>query len=96
MPPPHPDFCTGYLSCALTNMFECGTTLRETTVVMERIRLATPKMMKIWSHSPMAKKGRNEKLKGIAKVEREILDQIAQGKFTMDDKVMPELQPSDS
>jgi hypothetical protein len=73
-------------------MFECGTALRETTVVMERIRLATPKMMKIWSHSAMAKRGRNKRLEGIAKIERDILDQITQGKFTMDDKVMPKLE----
>ena len=53
---------------------------------MKRIRLAAPKMRKIWQHSALSKV-RDEKIAQAAQFEQGILEQLEQGKLQMDDRV---------
>jgi stress-induced-phosphoprotein 1 len=81
-----PDF----LNCGVQNLFRCGTPLRETLAILRRIRLAIPKMKRIWGSSALSKEGRDEELNRALMMEEEALDQIKKGKFTLDDLGMPE------
>jgi len=79
-----------YLHCALDSLYGCGTAIKETLPIMRRIRLAIPKMKKIWENSSLALEGRDRILQHHLWVEEDIESALKEGKFTMEDKVMPE------
>jgi hypothetical protein len=56
---------------------------------MEKIRLSMPKMQAIWANSTMSSQGRDDILKEVLMLEKDALDQIAKGKFTLDDCMSP-------
>ncbi|KAF8649568.1 hypothetical protein AX16_005730 [Volvariella volvacea WC 439] len=60
----------GYLRIALDHMGNTGALLRDFLKILERIRLARPKVNKIWKNSSLASKGRDkvlDKLEGQKK-----------------------------
>jgi len=79
-----------FLNCGVHNLFRCGTPLRETLAILKRIRLAIPKMKRIWGSSAMSKEGRDTVLDRALEMEKEALDQIEKGNFTLDDLGMPQ------
>lgn len=56
---------------------------------MKRIREVTPKMRKIWLNSAMGMQGRDSSLNKALEIEEMLRRQLAEGKFTLEDKVMP-------
>ena len=84
-------YWAGYLCVALNNMFKCGCPLRETTGIMERIRVSAPKMKKIWVNSALARGGRDDKIAQVAQFEREVTEHLEKGTLTMDDRVAPQM-----
>lgn len=84
------DTSLDFLNCGVQNLFNCGTPLRETLAVLERIRLAIPKMERIWKHSSMSKQGRDQVLARAMESETMLRDALARGEFTLDDKIKPE------
>jgi len=56
---------------------------------MKNIRLSMPKMQKIWANSAMGKQGRDTALKNTLLLEKDALDQIARGNFTLEDSMCP-------
>ena len=58
--------------------------------VLERIRLAIPKMERIWKNSVMSKEGRDQILGRAMETEKMLRDALAKGDFTFDDKIRPE------
>ena len=79
-----------FLNCGVENLFKCGTPLRETLAVLERIRLAIPKMERIWKDSAMSKQGRDQIFGRAMETEEKLRDALAKGDFTLDDKIKPE------
>jgi len=73
-----------FLNCGVQNLFRCGTPLRETLAILKRIRLAIPKMQRIWGSSAMSKEGRDEGLRYALVMETKALDQIKRGVLTLD------------
>jgi len=69
-------------------LYKCGTPIKELLPVMKRIRLAIPKMKKIWENSALAR-GRDQALQQKLWTEED-LENGLEGRFTMEDKVMPE------
>jgi stress-induced-phosphoprotein 1 len=80
----------GFLGVALDNMFQGNFPLRETTEVMKRIRLAAPKMLKIWQHSALSQI-RDGKIAEAAQFEQYVLAKLEQGTLKMDDRVSPKM-----
>jgi len=80
-----------FLNCGVHNLFRCGTPFRETLPIIQCIRLAMPKMQRIWGSSAIAKEGRDQALNQTLMIEKEALKQIEEGKFTLDDMGMPEV-----
>ena len=81
---------SGFLGVALDNMFQAGSRLRETTEVMKRIRVAAPKMRKIWQYSSLSQP-RDRKIAEVAEFEKEVLSQLEQGLLKLDDRVGPKM-----
>ncbi len=81
----------GYLKCALDNLYLCGTPVRVTLQVMQRIRLTIPKIKTVWEFSAMSKQGRDQAFQTILWAEEDIRAGIESGKFRMDDALMPEI-----
>ncbi|THH28441.1 hypothetical protein EUX98_g5762 [Antrodiella citrinella] len=48
-----------FLNCAAQNYFLCGTPLRVTLPILEKVRLALPHAMKVWQNSALTKKSGN-------------------------------------
>ncbi|KIM76308.1 hypothetical protein PILCRDRAFT_826486, partial [Piloderma croceum F 1598] len=65
-------------------------TSRETLAILKRIRLTIPKMKRIWGSSALFQEGRDEELNRALMMEKEALDQIKKGNFTLNDLGMPE------
>ena len=82
-------FLPGYLVCALDNLFLCGTPLSTTLPMLERIRLAAPKMKFLWEHSA-ASQHRDQKILLYERLEEDFRAGLAAGKFSLDDKLMPQ------
>ncbi|KZP31804.1 hypothetical protein FIBSPDRAFT_1037356 [Athelia psychrophila] len=78
-----------YLNCAVENFFMSGTEARVTLGLLKRIRLAIPKMNKIWAESAMSKQGREKIFARALETEKELLAGVASGQFTLSDKPMP-------
>ena len=86
-----PHIAVGFLNCAVENHFRCGSKpLRETLPILARIRLLIPKIKRIWGLSAMSKQGRDQILDQATMMEKEALEMIEKGKFTLDDCMMPE------
>lgn len=79
-----------FLNSAITSLWRCGTPIRDTLPIMERIRLAIPEMKKIWEHSAMSQSGRDQALQRVLWAEEDVLEGLASGKYKMDDKIMPD------
>jgi len=58
--------------------------------ILKRIGLAIPKMKKIWASSAMSKQGRDQILERAVMMEKEALEMIEKGHFTLDDCMVPE------
>jgi len=67
----------------------CGTPLRVTLPLCERIRLAIPKMEKIWGFSQMTQV-RDESLQWALDFESSYLKAILEGGCTLDDVATPD------
>lgn len=80
-----------YLNCAVENFFMSGTEARVTLELLKRIRIALPKMNKIWGESAMAKQGREQIFARTLETEKELLAGVAAGQFTLSDKPMPQV-----
>jgi stress-induced-phosphoprotein 1 len=78
-----------FLNCGVQCFFKCGTPLRETLPILKRIRLAMPKMKRIWNASAMSKQGRDKVLARALTLETKLLDAIKKGDFTLDDLAAP-------
>ncbi|KAL6299613.1 hypothetical protein BKA93DRAFT_819814 [Sparassis latifolia] len=81
-----------YLNCALDALYSCGTPIKILLPIMERVRLAIPKMKEIWEFSALAHQGRDSILQKVLWGEEDMRKGLADGKFTLEDKVMPDLQ----
>ena len=82
---------TGYLNCGVDNLFKCGSKpIGEILPILKRIRLAIPKMKRIWNSSAMSKQGRDQILGRAAMMEKDALEMIEKGRFTLDDCMMPQ------
>ncbi|KZT06256.1 TPR-like protein [Laetiporus sulphureus 93-53] len=79
-----------FLHVGLEALFLCGTPIRDLLPVMKRIRLALPKMKAIWEHSSMAQGGRDKALQKDVWGEEDLLKALQEGRFTLDDMIMPE------
>ncbi len=53
--------------------------------LMERIRLAVPKLKRVWEFSAMARQGRDRAFEAVARQELEIRTWILSGRYTIDD-----------
>lgn len=71
-----------------------GTEARVTLGLLKRIRLAIPKMNKIWAESAMSKQGREKIFARALETEKELLAGVASGQFTLSDKPMPNVSIS--
>jgi DNA-binding GntR family transcriptional regulator len=86
-----PSYLTGFLNCGVDNLFKSGRKpLRETLPILKRIRLAIPKMKQIWRASAMSKQGRDQILERALLIEKEALEMIKKGHFTLDHCMSPE------
>lgn len=82
---------TGFLNCGVDNLFKCGSKpLRDILPILKRIRLAIPKMKRIWGSSAMSKQGRDQILDRALMIEKEALEMIEKGHFTLDDCMIPQ------
>jgi hypothetical protein len=79
-----------FLDCGVKCLFRCGTPLRETLGILKRIRLAIPKMKRIWVASATSKQGRDRTLERALMMETELLKAVEKGDFTLDDLAAPE------
>ena len=86
----HPYHVLGYLKCALDNFYLCGTPIRVTLGIMERIRLSIPQMKRIWEYSAISQRGRDKALQTVLWAEEDIRAGVESGKYTLDSKLMPE------
>ncbi|KDQ56989.1 hypothetical protein JAAARDRAFT_194178 [Jaapia argillacea MUCL 33604] len=73
-----------FLNCALQKFWLCGAPLRVTLPIMKRIRLAIPKMKRIWENSPPFAK-REPSYQQTMRVEKDALEGIEEGKYTLTD-----------
>ena len=78
-----------FLNCGVQCFFKCGTPLRETLPILKRIRLAMPKMMRIWGTSTASTQGRDKFLGRALMLETKLLNAIKKGDFTLDDLAAP-------
>lgn len=82
---------TDFISCALEYYFKCGTPVEETLELLKRLRIAIPKMKRIWSESGQAKRGfMDQVFAQTLETEKKLLDAVASGQFSLDDKVLPD------
>ncbi|KAK7694233.1 hypothetical protein QCA50_001413 [Cerrena zonata] len=77
-----------YLHVGLTNMCKSGTPIKDLLPIMEKIKLAIPKMKRIWEYSAMAKE-RDPVLDRIVTVYDSLREGIANGTHSADDKIVP-------
>ena len=52
---------------------------------MAKLRIIIPKMRKIWGNSAMSKQGRDVSLDRVLQMEKFALEDLAEGKLTLDD-----------
>lgn len=55
--------------------------------IAEKIRLAVPKMQKIWANSAAARAGRDEPINTVMKTEKSAREQLAAGVVGLDDRM---------
>lgn len=79
-----------FLNCALEGLYRSGTPIKDVLPVLASIRLSIPKMKEIWEHSAMALGGRDKALQQAVWNEEDVLKGLAEGKYTMEDKIMPD------
>ena len=72
-------------------MFQSGAILRETLPLLKRMRLATPKMQRIWEVSALQHIGRDKTLQKLAWFEDGVRKAIREGRLTEDTHMMPDL-----
>lgn len=76
------------MNVALTNLWKCGTPIRDTLPIMEQIRLAIPKMKRIWEFSSIAN-ARDVALDRIGTIEKGIREKLANGEVSLSDRLVP-------
>ncbi|KAJ3891677.1 hypothetical protein GG344DRAFT_46856 [Lentinula edodes] len=81
-----------FLKAALEMMWSCKTSARNQLVVMERLRLAIPKMRQIWANSSLAKQQGDSFFKTALDMEKELRDGLEKGKFRLDDPVTIQIE----
>jgi hypothetical protein len=69
---------------ALRHYLNCGTKLRDSMKIMEKIKLAIPKMSKIWASSSLALGGVHDQIKRVIEMEKMALEGLEKGEFTLD------------
>jgi len=79
------------LNCSLQFFFVIATPLSVTLPIMKRIRIAIPKMQRIWANSAMANQGRDTTLNRTLEVEKDALAMIEKGECTLDMSMSPQL-----
>jgi len=79
------------LNCSLRFFFKVATPLSVTLPIMKRIRIAIPKMQRIWANSAMANQGRDTALNRTLEMEKGALELIEKGEFTLDMCMSPQL-----
>lgn len=73
-------------------MWSSKTSVRDQLAVMERIRLAIPKMNEIWAHSALAAQGRDEMFKRGLEIEIDLRKGVESGKFQLDDFITLQIE----
>ncbi|KAE9402375.1 hypothetical protein BT96DRAFT_552500 [Gymnopus androsaceus JB14] len=81
-----------YLNAALEMMWSSKTSARDQLAVMERIRLAIPKMKQIWAHSALATQGGDMLFKRGLEMETELRQGVESGEFQLDDPVTLQIE----
>jgi hypothetical protein len=77
---------TGFLDCALMNLWACSAPLRETLPVMEAIQASVPKMRAIWANSMDGMLGhRDASLDSVMESVPIVKEKLATGKYKLDD-----------
>ncbi|KDQ59303.1 hypothetical protein JAAARDRAFT_34037 [Jaapia argillacea MUCL 33604] len=79
-----------FLFCGVELLMRCGTPVKEVLPFFARIRLAVPKISRIWEHSSSAAEGVGKAFQRAQWMEEDILKAIAEGRFTLEDKLMPD------
>lgn len=80
------------LKTAVQSYSSAKITSREMLAVMGRIRLAYPKMQRIWRNSPSALQGAHKQFIQVMDAEDEFRQALAAGTFTLDDPIMLQVQ----
>lgn len=73
-------------------MWSSKTSVRDQLAVMERIRLAIPKMNEIWAHSALAAQGRDGMFKRGLEIEIDLRKGVESGKFQLDDFITLQIE----
>lgn len=73
-------------------MWSSKTSARDQLAVMERIRLAIPKMKQIWAHSALATQGGDMLFKRGLEMETELRQGVESGEFQLDDPVTLQIE----
>ncbi|KAH7881164.1 uncharacterized protein C8R40DRAFT_21713 [Lentinula edodes] len=81
-----------FLNAGLEMMWSCKTSIRNQLAVMERIRLAIPKMKKIWGQSSFAKQGGDIIFKRGQDMEGIMREGLNKRKYQLDELVVIDAQ----
>ncbi|KAK7052880.1 hypothetical protein VNI00_004200 [Paramarasmius palmivorus] len=71
-----------FLHVAIKNMMEVATPVTFILTLMERLRNAVPKMLKIWTISPLATANRDESIRSTLSWEAHLRKKLAEGKVS--------------
>lgn len=88
------NWCIVMLSEAIDSYSAAKVTAREMLSIMERIRIAYPKMQLIWKYSNTALQGGHKKLVQVMEAEEEFRQALAAGAFKLDDPIMLQSVPA--
>ncbi|KAI0045848.1 hypothetical protein FA95DRAFT_82893 [Auriscalpium vulgare] len=78
-----------YLKIGLDAQWSAGTPMKACLPIVTRIRAAIPEMFKIWEYSSMAQGGREKTLQDVLDFEDFVLAEVALGKASIDDELLP-------
>lgn len=78
------------MNVGLEMLFKSGNPLRKTLPVIAEMRRMAPDMQRLWANSSLQRGGRDIALKKMWQFEDEVRTQIAAGKMSLDDAILPE------
>lgn len=81
-----------FLNAGLEMMWSCKTSIRNQLAVMERIRLAIPKMKKIWGQSSFAKQGGDIIFKRGQDIEGILREGLNKRRYQLDELIVLDAQ----